>query len=97
MGGEQALHQFREIVGLRADIMNELFLVGNGLPDVVLVGSVVRVPEPGIDDAVLYVDQKRLLAKSLCSAISSKPMNFSVREALGLMCSISNEDLVSLL
>ena len=65
VGGEQALHQFGKIVGLRADIMNELLLVGNRLPDVILVCPVVGIPESGIDDAVLHVDQERLFAKVL--------------------------------
>lgn len=59
------IHQFREIVRAGADIINELFLVGNCLSDIVLTGPVIRVPEPGIDDAVLDVDQKRFLAKIL--------------------------------
>ena len=65
VGGEQPLHQFGKIVGFRADIMNELLLVGNRLPDVILVCPVIRIPETGIDDAVLHVDQERLLAKIL--------------------------------
>lgn len=58
-------HQFREIFRSRADIVNELLLVGNRLPYVVLGGPVICVLEPGIDDTVLHVDQERLLTEIL--------------------------------
>jgi Na+-transporting oxaloacetate decarboxylase beta subunit len=51
VGSEQAFHQFREIVGSRADIVNELPLVGNSLPYVVLGDPVICVLKPGIDEA----------------------------------------------
>jgi hypothetical protein len=35
--------------------MNELFLIGNRLPDVILGFSVIRIPETVIDDAVLDI------------------------------------------
>ena len=65
VGGEQALHQLGKIIGLRANIMNELLLVGNRLPDIILVRPVIGIPETGIDDAVLHIDQKRLFTKVL--------------------------------
>ena len=43
--------------------MNELFLIGNRLPDVILGFSVIRIPETVIDDAVLDVYEKRLFTK----------------------------------
>jgi len=63
MRGEQAVHQLGKIIGLRANIMNELLLVGNRLPDVILARPEIGIPETGIDDAVLHVNQKRLFTK----------------------------------
>jgi len=63
MGSEQAIHETCKILGLRADIMNELLLVGNRLPDVVLALTVIGIAKAGIDDAILDIDQQRLLTE----------------------------------
>jgi len=72
--------------------MYNLFLISDRLSDVILARPVVTVFKSRVNNAVLKLYQPFLLAKSSFSASSKEAMNFSVREALGFMCSISKDD-----
>ena len=63
VGSDQAFHQVGEIFRLRTREMDFLFLPDDRLADIVLVRPVVGLGKSWIDNAILQVDQFRLLAE----------------------------------
>ncbi|MGW8186857.1 MAG: hypothetical protein ACWGNK_06310 [Desulfobacterales bacterium] len=64
--------------------MNELFLIGHRLPYIIQGRSVIRIPETGIDDAALDIDEKRLFTKFPLRRRFQKPDEFLSPRGAGL-------------
>jgi hypothetical protein len=97
VGFEQAGHQAGNVFVLWADETYHLLFEGYCFPDVILDVTIIAFLNLGSTIRFRSSISLSLSQKSSFSASSRAAMNFSVRDALGLICSISKDDFVSLL
>ena len=65
VGVNQPIHQILQIIRLRTDKMDDLFLIGDRLPDIILSDPIITILEPGVDNPVLKRYQSLFLTKLL--------------------------------
>ena len=96
VGGEQAFHQAGQVFRFRTGEMDSLLLPGDRLADIVLARAVIGFMESWIDNAVLQIDQPRFLAEIFAVGRLQQGNETLDARRVGLRCSISKDDFVSL-